>query len=34
MRDHRIGLDLFTEVLDVLHRHGFGRGDEIGRAHV
>jgi hypothetical protein len=27
MTDHRIGLDLFTDVLDVLHRHGFGRGD-------
>jgi hypothetical protein len=27
MRDHRIGLDLFTDVLDVLHRHGFVRGD-------
>ena len=27
MRDHRIGLDLFTDVLDVLHRHGFTRGD-------
>ncbi len=34
MRDHRIGLDLFTDVLDVLHRHGFARGDEqhAGRA--
>ena len=28
MRDHRIGLDLFTDVLDVLHRHGFTRGDD------
>ena len=28
MRDHRIGLDLFTDVLDVLHRHGFARGDD------
>ena len=34
MRDHRIGLDLFTDVLDVLHRHGFTRGDDLhaGRA--
>ena len=34
MRDHRIGLDLFTDVLDVLHRHGFARGDDLhaGRA--
>ena len=34
MRDHRIGLDLFTDVLDVLHRHGFARGDDehAGRA--
>jgi hypothetical protein len=34
MRDHRIGLDLFTDVLDVLHRHGFARGDNehAGRA--
>ena len=23
MRDHRIGLDLFTDVLDVLERHGY-----------
>jgi len=28
MRDHRIGLDLFTDVLDVLHRHGFARSDD------
>ena len=28
MRDRRIGLDLFTEVLDALHRHGFARGDD------
>ena len=28
MRDHRIGLDLFTDVLDVLERHGFARGDD------
>ena len=28
MTDHRIGLDLFTDVLDVLHRHGFARGDD------
>jgi hypothetical protein len=34
MTDHRIGLDLFTDVLDVLHRHGFTRGDDqhAGRA--
>ena len=34
MRDHRIGLDLFTDVLDVLDRHGFTRGDDehAGRA--
>jgi len=34
MTDHRIGLDLFTDVLDVLHRHGFARGDDphAGRA--
>jgi hypothetical protein len=34
MRDHRIGLDLFTDVLDVLHQHGFARGDDehAGRA--
>ena len=34
MRDHRIGLDLFTDVLDVLHRHGFAHGDDqhAGRA--
>jgi hypothetical protein len=34
MTDHRIGLDLFTDVLDVLHRHGFARGDfeHAGRA--
>jgi hypothetical protein len=34
MTDHRIGLNLFTEVLDVLHRHGFARGDDqhAGRA--
>ena len=34
MRDHRIGLDLYTDVLDVLHRHGFTRGDDqhAGRA--
>jgi hypothetical protein len=28
MTDHRIGLDLFSDVLDVLHRHGFTRGDD------
>ena len=27
MTDHRIGLDLFTDILYVLHRHGFARGD-------
>jgi hypothetical protein len=34
MRDHRIDLRLITEVLDVLHRHGFTRGDDehAGRA--
>ncbi len=34
MRGHRIGPDLFTDVLDVLHRHGFARGDDqhAGRA--
>jgi hypothetical protein len=34
MTDRRIGLDLFTDVLDVLHRHGFTRGDRehAGRA--
>jgi hypothetical protein len=34
MRDHRIGLALFTDVLDVLERHGFARGDDqhAGRA--
>ena len=34
MTDHRIGLNLFTEVLHVLHRHGFARGDDqhAGRA--
>jgi hypothetical protein len=34
MTDHRIGLDLFTDVLDVLHRHVFARGDDqhAGRA--
>jgi hypothetical protein len=34
MTDHRIGLDLFNDVLDVLHRHGFTRGDDqhAGRA--
>ena len=34
MRNHRIGLDLFTDVLDVLHRHGFTRGHDqhAGRA--
>ena len=28
MRDHRIGLDLSTNVLDVRHRHGFACGDD------
>jgi hypothetical protein len=34
MTDHRIGLALFNDVLDVLHRHGFTRGDDLhaGRA--
>ena len=34
MTDHRIGLDLFNDVLDVLHGHGFARGDDehAGRA--
>jgi len=34
MTDHRIGLDLFNDVLDVLQRHGFARGDDqhAGRA--
>ena len=34
MSDHRIGLDLFNDVLDVLDRHGFARGDDehAGRA--
>jgi hypothetical protein len=34
MSDHRIGLNLFNDVLDVLHRHGFARGDDqhAGRA--
>ncbi len=34
MRDQRIGLDLLNDVLDVLHRHGFARGDgqHAGRA--
>ena len=34
MTDHWIGLDLFNDVLDVLHRHGFARGDDLhaGRA--
>ena len=36
MRDHRIGLDLITDVPDVLHRHGLARGDDphAGRAIV
>ena len=34
MRDNRITFELFTDVLGVLHRHGFTRGDDIhaGRA--
>jgi hypothetical protein len=34
MNDQRIGLDLFNDVLDVLHAHGFARGDDehAGRA--
>jgi len=34
MRDDRLGLDLCTDVMDVLHRHGFTRGDDMhaGRA--
>ena len=34
MSDQRIGLDLFNDVLDVLDRHGFARGDDehAGRA--
>jgi hypothetical protein len=34
MKDRRIGLDLFNDVLDVLDRHGSARGDDehAGRA--
>ena len=34
MRDHRMGLNLITDVLDVLDRHGYARGDDehAGRA--
>jgi hypothetical protein len=34
MRDRRISLRLITDVLEVLHRHGFTRGDDehVGRA--
>ena len=34
MTDHRMGLRLITEVLDVLERHGYARGDDehAGRA--
>ena len=34
MTGHRIGLDLFSDVLDVLRRHGFAGGDDLhaGRA--
>ncbi len=28
MRDHRMGPGLFTDVLDVLERHWFARGDD------
>jgi len=28
MSDHRIGPDLITDVLDVLHQHGVARGDD------
>ena len=36
MRDHRMGLNLITDVLDVLDRHGYARGDDehAGRAIV
>ena len=36
MRDHRMGLNLITGVLDVLDRHGYARGDDehAGRAIV
>ena len=27
-RDHQIGLDLFTNVLEVPRRHGFTRADD------
>ena len=34
MSDHRIGLNLYNDVLDVLERYGFARGDDqhAGRA--
>ena len=34
MTGHRIGLDLFSDVLDVPRRHGFAGGDDLhaGRA--
>ena len=34
MRDNRITFELFTDVVGVLHRHGFTRGDDVhaGRA--
>jgi hypothetical protein len=34
MKDHRMGLNLITDVLDVLDRHGYNRGDDehAGRA--
>jgi hypothetical protein len=34
MRDHRMGLNLMTDVLDVLDRHGYASGDDehAGRA--
>jgi hypothetical protein len=28
MRDHRMGLNLMIDVLDVLDRHGYARGDD------
>ena len=34
MTDDRMDLDLMTDILDVLDRHGFARGDDehVGRA--
>ena len=34
MTRHRIGLDLSNDVLDVLHRHGFARGDSRTRGRA